>query len=135
MDWLAAKMRDANFTVAAMHGDMPQKEREAIMGEFRGGSSRVLITTDVWARGIDVQQARARAPQMMGGGRQRERGAARLGCALIHPPARPPPRSLGPALRLPLPPPPLHAFLPTSLIPPSKPSKTLQTLQTLLPPK
>jgi len=56
VDWLAAKMRDANFTVAAMHGDMPQKEREAIMGEFRGGSSRVLITTDVWARGIDVQQ-------------------------------------------------------------------------------
>jgi ATP-dependent RNA helicase len=35
---------------------MPQKERDAIMGEFRNGSSRVLITTDVWARGIDVQQ-------------------------------------------------------------------------------
>lgn len=39
-----------------MHGDMPQKERETIMKEFRSGSSRVLITTDVWARGIDVQQ-------------------------------------------------------------------------------
>ena len=26
------------------------------MGEFRGGTTRVLITTDVWARGIDVQQ-------------------------------------------------------------------------------
>lgn len=38
-----------------MHGDMPQKERDAIMSEFRSGSSRVLITTDVWARGIDVQ--------------------------------------------------------------------------------
>lgn len=35
---------------------MAQKERDAIMQEFRGGSSRVLITTDVWARGIDVQQ-------------------------------------------------------------------------------
>jgi ATP-dependent RNA helicase len=35
---------------------MPQKERDAIMGEFRGGTTRVLITTDVWARGIDVQQ-------------------------------------------------------------------------------
>ena len=32
------------------------KERDAIMGEFRGGTTRVLITTDVWARGIDVQQ-------------------------------------------------------------------------------
>ena len=72
-------MRDANFTVSSMHGDMPQKERDAIMQEFRQGarfdiklkiisffilytnilhfiSSRVLITTDVWARGIDVQQ-------------------------------------------------------------------------------
>ena len=44
--------------VSAMHGDMPQKERDAIMGEFRGGTTRVLITTDVWARGLDVQQAR-----------------------------------------------------------------------------
>lgn len=39
-----------------MHGDMPQKERDAIMKEFRSGQSRVLITTDIWARGIDVQQ-------------------------------------------------------------------------------
>ena len=39
-----------------MHGDMPQKERDAIMQDFRQGNSRVLISTDVWARGIDVQQ-------------------------------------------------------------------------------
>lgn len=39
-----------------MHGEMPQKERDAIMTEFRQGASRVLITTDVWARGLDVQQ-------------------------------------------------------------------------------
>ncbi|CAB4278986.1 unnamed protein product [Prunus armeniaca] len=39
-----------------MHGDMPQKERDAITQEFRSGNSRVLITTDVWARGLDVQQ-------------------------------------------------------------------------------
>ncbi|KAJ1983405.1 RNA helicase [Dimargaris cristalligena] len=56
VDWLTAKMREANFTVAAMHGEMPQRERDAIMQEFRQGASRVLITTDVWARGIDVQQ-------------------------------------------------------------------------------
>ena len=49
-------MRAANFTVCAMHGEMPQKERDAIMHEFRQGASRVLITTDVWARGLDVQQ-------------------------------------------------------------------------------
>ncbi|KAI0321995.1 DEAD-domain-containing protein [Amylostereum chailletii] len=56
VDWLTEKMRAANFTVSSMHGEMPQKERDAIMAEFRGGTSRVLITTDVWARGIDVQQ-------------------------------------------------------------------------------
>mmetsp|Transcript_28304 Transcript_28304/g.50559 ORF Transcript_28304/g.50559 Transcript_28304/m.50559 type:complete len:410 (-) Transcript_28304:327-1556(-) len=55
VDWLTEKMRQNNFTVSAMHGDMPQKERDAIMGEFRGGGTRVLITTDVWARGLDVQ--------------------------------------------------------------------------------
>lgn len=56
VDWLTEKMREANFTVSSMHGDMPQKERDVIMKEFRSGQSRVLITTDVWARGIDVQQ-------------------------------------------------------------------------------
>lgn len=56
MDWLSEKMRTNNFTVSSMHGDMPQKERDEIMNQFRSGDSRVLITTDVWARGIDVQQ-------------------------------------------------------------------------------
>merc|ERR1712100_886900 len=56
VDWLTEQMRKANFTVVSMHGDMPQKERDAIMQSFRSGQSRVLITTDVWARGIDVQQ-------------------------------------------------------------------------------
>ncbi|KAK7254966.1 helicase [Aureococcus anophagefferens] len=56
VDWLANKMREANFTVSAMHGDMPQRERDAIMAEFRGGASRVLIATDIWGRGLDVQQ-------------------------------------------------------------------------------
>ncbi|KAM0683976.1 Eukaryotic initiation factor 4A-III [Mitosporidium daphniae] len=56
VDWLTEKMRAASFTVSSMHGDMPQRERDEIMKEFRSGSTRVLITTDVWARGIDVQQ-------------------------------------------------------------------------------
>lgn len=54
--WLADRLRKANFAVAAMHGDMPQNERDSIMADFRSGASRVLISTDVWARGIDVQQ-------------------------------------------------------------------------------
>ncbi|XP_075857202.1 eukaryotic initiation factor 4A-III-like [Microcebus murinus] len=56
VDWLAEKMREANFTVCSMHGDMPQKEREWVVKEFRAGASRVLISTDVWARGLDVPQ-------------------------------------------------------------------------------
>ena len=56
VDWLANKMRESNFTVAAMHGDMTQDERDKVMEEFRSGSSRVLIATDLWGRGIDVQQ-------------------------------------------------------------------------------
>jgi len=56
VDWLTEKMREANFTVVSMHGDMPQKEMDSIMKEFRSGSSRVLISTDVWSRGLDVPQ-------------------------------------------------------------------------------
>ncbi|XP_030635667.1 eukaryotic translation initiation factor 4A1A isoform X2 [Chanos chanos] len=56
VDWLTEKMHARDFTVSALHGDMEQKERDVIMKEFRSGSSRVLITTDLLARGIDVQQ-------------------------------------------------------------------------------
>merc|ERR1712051_596112 len=56
VDWLTEKMHNRDFTVSAMHGDMDQKERDVFMREFRSGSSRVLITTDLLARGIDVQQ-------------------------------------------------------------------------------
>ncbi len=45
-----------DHTVSATHGDMDQNTRDIIMREFRSGSSRVLITTDLLARGIDVQQ-------------------------------------------------------------------------------
>ncbi|KAK2081723.1 Eukaryotic initiation factor 4A-II [Saguinus oedipus] len=56
VDWLTEKMHARDFTVSALHGDMDQKERNVIMREFQSGSSRVLVTTDLLARGIDVQQ-------------------------------------------------------------------------------
>jgi len=56
VDWLTEKMRERDHTVSATHGDMDQNMRDVIMREFRSGSSRVLITTDLLARGIDVQQ-------------------------------------------------------------------------------
>ncbi|GMM31086.1 ATP-dependent RNA helicase [Martiniozyma asiatica (nom. inval.)] len=56
VDWLTQELKKANFTVVSMHGDMKQDDRDRVMNEFRLGNSRVLISTDVWARGIDVQQ-------------------------------------------------------------------------------
>ncbi|KAA8499240.1 ATP-dependent RNA helicase eIF4A [Porphyridium purpureum] len=56
VDWLTEQMNSRDFTVSCLHGDMEQKERDVIMQEFRTGSSRVLVTTDLLARGIDVQQ-------------------------------------------------------------------------------
>jgi ATP-dependent RNA helicase len=56
VDWLSEKMKEHNFTVSAIHGDMNQDTRDKVMDEFRSGTSRVLIATDLWGRGIDVQQ-------------------------------------------------------------------------------
>jgi len=55
VDFLTEQLKKRKFTVSCMHGEMEQKERDVIMREFRSGSSRVLITTDLLARGIDVQ--------------------------------------------------------------------------------
>ena len=53
---LEEKMKQQDFVVSIMHGEMEQKERDIVMKQFRQGSCRVLITTDLLARGIDVQQ-------------------------------------------------------------------------------
>lgn len=55
-EWLQDQMESRDFTVSCLHGDMLAAERGSTMQAFRSGSSRVLITTDLLARGIDVQQ-------------------------------------------------------------------------------
>jgi translation initiation factor 4A len=45
-----------NYSVSLLHGEMIHIEREKVMRQFRTGESRILLTTDVIARGIDVQQ-------------------------------------------------------------------------------
>jgi translation initiation factor 4A len=55
-EWLTSNMTSRDFTVSSIHGELEQSERETIMKEFRSGATRVLITTDVLAKGIDVQQ-------------------------------------------------------------------------------
>lgn len=56
VEWLTERMTQRDFTISAIHGELEQGRRDVIMKEFRSGSSRVLITTDLLARGIDVQQ-------------------------------------------------------------------------------
>lgn len=54
VDWLTDQLSQRDFTVSSMHGDMDAQERTLVMKEFRSGSSRVLISTDLLGRGIDV---------------------------------------------------------------------------------
>ncbi|KAL7665932.1 ATP-dependent RNA helicase eIF4A [[Candida] zeylanoides] len=56
VEFLTTRLKGENFTVSAIHADLPQSDRDTIMNEFRSGSSRILISTDLLARGIDVQQ-------------------------------------------------------------------------------
>lgn len=54
-DDLAEHLADAGFSVMALHGDMNQRQRSRTLTEVQDGRVRVLVATDVAARGIDVQ--------------------------------------------------------------------------------
>lgn len=51
---LYEELRDHHVNVGAMHGNLSQPEREAIMKSFKNGSLHILVATDVVGRGIDV---------------------------------------------------------------------------------
>ncbi len=51
---LTAQLKEEGFSVEALEGDMQQKQRYKVMRAFKNGSLQVLISTDVSARGIDV---------------------------------------------------------------------------------
>ena len=53
---VADKLTKNNFTVGMIHGKKEWNDRRRIMKEFREGKLRVLLATDLLARGIDVQQ-------------------------------------------------------------------------------
>merc|ERR1719171_1231750 len=53
---LAEEMSKRDFTVSTIHAELEHEERQLVMKQFRSGSSRVLISTDLTARGIDVHQ-------------------------------------------------------------------------------
>jgi translation initiation factor 4A len=54
VDYIKDQLNKHNHTVSYMHAEMQRGEREKVMNTFRSGSSRVLVTTDLVARGIDV---------------------------------------------------------------------------------
>ena len=49
-------MKEDQFPVCCLHSNMDKAEREKVFKEFRSGSSRVLISSNVTSRGIDIQQ-------------------------------------------------------------------------------
>jgi len=55
-EWLSEKMTSSGFPITCIHGDMEVRDRMERMTAFRKGETRVLISTDLLARGIDVQQ-------------------------------------------------------------------------------
>jgi len=55
-DRLGNELSKSSFMCSIIHSDLTFEERKVIMQEFKTGSTRVLISTDLLARGIDVQQ-------------------------------------------------------------------------------
>ena len=53
---LTNKLKENDFVVSNIHGRMTAQEREIAMAQFRSGKSKVLVSTDLLSRGIDVQQ-------------------------------------------------------------------------------
>lgn len=56
VDYLKRQLDDEKIPCEAIHGELTTEERGDIMHRFRGGDIRVLVTTDLLCRGIDVQQ-------------------------------------------------------------------------------
>src|SRR5919201_179366 len=54
VDRLATRLNDAGVRVRALHGDMTQGQRDGVMIAFKDGRERLLIATDVAARGLDI---------------------------------------------------------------------------------
>jgi len=56
VEWLGQRLKNQDHGVSCIHGDMDFAERKKIMNEFCNGKTRLLISTDLLARGIDIQQ-------------------------------------------------------------------------------
>ena len=54
-DAVAKELDERHYEAAALHGDIPQSQREKILSRFRSRKTRILVATDVAARGIDIE--------------------------------------------------------------------------------
>ena len=54
-DSVCKQLDEKGYEVAALHGDIPQNQREKILYRFRNKKTRILVATDVAARGIDIE--------------------------------------------------------------------------------
>lgn len=54
-DQLTEKLRARGYSVEAMHGDMNQNQREAVIKKMKAGKIEIVVATDVAARGLDVE--------------------------------------------------------------------------------
>lgn len=59
VDDLVKQLARAQFSAEGLHGDMKQRQRDAVMQAYRRGKIQVLVATDVAARGIDVHNIQA----------------------------------------------------------------------------
>ena len=53
-DTVSRRLDEKGYEAAALHGDIPQGQREKILARFRSKKTRILVATDVAARGIDI---------------------------------------------------------------------------------
>ncbi|MCX7337829.1 MAG: DEAD/DEAH box helicase [Alphaproteobacteria bacterium] len=51
---LADKLCDHGYSADAIHGDLRQRNRERVINAFRAGRNRILVATDIAARGLDI---------------------------------------------------------------------------------
>ncbi|MDP6906642.1 MAG: DEAD/DEAH box helicase [Candidatus Thalassarchaeaceae archaeon] len=55
VDLIVERLDRHRFTSTGLHGDMAQNKRERIISDFREGNTRIVVATDVAARGLDVE--------------------------------------------------------------------------------
>ncbi|SHM32497.1 ATP-dependent RNA helicase RhlE [Cyclobacterium lianum] len=55
-DKITRNLKSVNISAAAIHGNKAQNHRQKVLGQFKDGSIRVLVATDIAARGIDIDK-------------------------------------------------------------------------------